>query len=92
MEDNHVQQVQAFLNTIEGLKHPNVFTRDEILERFENTNDHCYTCILRKQKDTRRIWEKRSRLRTVELNKKKFIRKDKNIEPADNLGALPTIE
>lgn len=53
MKDNHVQQAQAFLNTIEGLKHPNIFTRDEILESLENTNDHWYTCILGKQKDTR---------------------------------------
>jgi hypothetical protein len=90
MKDNHIQEVKAFLNTVEGLKHPNIFSREEIVKSIDEKNNQWYTCILKEISGEKRVWEKGSPIHTIELDDKKYIRTDGNTKKSDNLGELPS--
>lgn len=90
-EYNHISEAKAFLSTIEGLKNPIKYSREEIIKSIDEKNDKWYTCLL-KDKDTGvRYWERVSEINIVEIDDKKYIRTDENKKKSDNLGELPPI-
>ncbi len=90
-KDDHIQQVQAFVNTVEGLKNPNLFTREEIVKSIDTQDDKWFTCMLKEKVSGRRVWEKGAKIHTVEIDGKKYIRTDGNKKESDNLGELPPV-
>ena len=66
-----ITQVNAFLNTVEGLKNPNIFDKKEVINSIDNTNDEWYTCMLQKQKSGKRLWEKGSKVEVIKQNNQK---------------------
>ncbi len=91
IKDNRIQEVKAFLNTVEGLKNPNIYSRDEIVKSIDTKDNKWYTCVLKDKITGSRVWEKGSKIHTVEINGEKYIRTDKNKKESDNLGELPSI-
>jgi hypothetical protein len=90
IKNKKIQQVKALLNTVEGLKNPNIYNRKEIVNSIEDKDDDWYTCILAEKKDEQRIWKKESKIYTVEINNEKYLRTDKEKKEADKLGELPS--
>ncbi len=90
--DKHIKQVKAFLNTVEGIKNPVLFNRDEIVKSIEEENDEWYTCVLKNKKKGKRIWQKGPKIHTIEIKADKYIRTDRNKKDSDNLGELPSLE
>jgi hypothetical protein len=91
MKDNHIKQVKAFLNTVEGLKNPNLFNREEIVKSIDEKDNEWYTCVLKDKITGKRVWEKGAAIHTIEVNGKKYIRTDGNSKESDNLGELPSV-
>ena len=91
IEDNHIQQVKAFLNTIEGLKNPNLYNREEIIKLIDEKDDEWYTCVLKDKITGKRVWTKGAQIHTLEIDGKKYIRSDENKTESDNLGELPML-
>jgi hypothetical protein len=91
MKDNHIQQVKAFLNTVEGLKNPNLYNREEIVRSIDEKDKNWFTCVLKEKIGEKRVWEKGAQIHTIEINNKKYIRTDGNSKESDNLGELPPI-
>ena len=91
IEDNHIQQVKAFLNTIEGLKNQNLYNREEIIKLIDEKDDEWYTCVLKDKITGKQVWKKGAQIHTLEIDGKKYIRSDKNKTESDNLGELPML-
>ena len=91
-DDKHIKQVKAFLNTVEGIKNPVLFNRDEIVKSIDKENDQWYTCVLKNKKEGKRIWQKGSKIHTINVDGNKYIRTDRNKKDSDNLGELPSLE
>jgi hypothetical protein len=91
MKENHIDQVKAFTNTVEGLKNPNLFNRKQIVKSIDEKNNEWYTCILKEKKSGRNVWQKGAPIHTVEIDGTKYIRTDKNKKNSDNLGKLPSV-
>jgi len=90
--DKHVKKVKAFLNTIEGIKNPNIYNKDEIVKSIEENNDNWYTCILKDNTSGKRVWEKGAKIHTVDIDGIKYIRTDGNNKNSDNLGELLSLD
>lgn len=90
-KDNHIDKVKAFMYTVEGLKNPNHYKRDDIVKSIEEENNDWYTCVFKEELSGRRIWEKGAEIHTVEIDGEKYIRTDKNNKKSDNLGKLPSL-
>jgi hypothetical protein len=88
---NYITQVKAFFNTVEGLKNPNLFNREEIVRSIDEKDSLWFMCILNEGISGKRIWEKGVRIHTVEVDGNKYIRTDGNRKESDNLGELPPI-
>ncbi len=91
IKDDHIQEAKAFLNTVEGLKNPNIYTRNEIVKSINEKDNKWYTCVLKDKVTGSRVWEKGSQIHTIEINGEKYIRTDGNKKESDNLGELPSI-
>jgi len=91
-KEGEITQVNAFLNTIEGLKNPNLFNKNEIIKSIEEKNDIWYTCVLKKRNGRKRIWEKGAEIHIIEKDGKKFIRSNPDWKGSDNLEELPSID
>ncbi len=74
------------------MKNPNLFSRDEIVQSIDEDNDRWYTCVFKEKVGGKRVWEKGSRIHTVDIDDKKYIRTDRNKKDADNLGELPSVD
>ncbi len=90
--DNEIIQVNAFVNTIEGLKNPNLFYKDDVIKSIEEHDDSWFTCVLKQKKGRKRIWEKGSEIHIIQKNGKKFIRSNPDSKGSDNLEQLPSID
>lgn len=90
-EQGEIKKVNAFLNTVEGLKNPNIFDKKEVINSIDNNTDSWYTCTLKQKKSGRRVWQKGSQLHTFKRNQKLFIRSNPDITSSDNLDKLPSI-
>ena len=91
-EEKHITKVNAFLNTIEGLKNPNIFSKNEVIKSIDENDDKWYTCMLKEKDSGKRIWEKGSEIHIVDKDGKKFIRTNPDEIGEDNLGTLPPID
>jgi len=91
VKDNEIEEVIAFLNTVEGLKNPNIYTKDEIVKSIENKENKWFTCVLKEKDSGKRIWNRDSKIKTIDIKGIKYIRSDNKEERSDNLGKLPSI-
>ncbi len=91
-EQGEIKKVNAFLNTVEGLKNPNIFDKKEVINSIDKNDDVWYTCTLQQKKSGRRVWQKGSLIHTFNRNKKEFIRSNPDTTRLDNLGRLPSID
>ena len=91
-DGEHIKKVNAFLNTIEGLKHPNIFNKKEVIDSIQEKNDTWFTCMLKNKDSGKRIWEKGSRIHIIDKEGEKFIRTNPDNIGRDNLGNLPPVE
>lgn len=92
LKDKHIRNVKAFINTVEGIKNPNIYPREEIVKSIDENDDNWYTCMLKDKVSGKRVWEKGAKIHTVDFEGEKFIRTDGNKQDSDNLGELPSIE
>jgi hypothetical protein len=90
-EDN-IEQVRAFINTVEGIKYPTIYKREDIIKSLEEDQDKWYTCLLKDKKGQRRIWKKASEINTIETDGEKYLRIDEKKEKKDHLGKLPSLK
>ncbi len=90
-QEGEITKVNAFLNTIEGLKHPNLFNKEEIIKSIEENNDTWYTCVLHEKNSHNRIWQKGSQIHVIKKDGKKFIRSNPDLDKTDNLEKLPSL-
>ncbi|MBS3778539.1 MAG: DUF3892 domain-containing protein [Candidatus Thermoplasmatota archaeon] len=91
-KQGEITQVNAFLNTVEGLKNPNIFDKKEIINSIDNNEDKWYTCVLQKQNSGKRLWEKGSKLHVIKRNNQEYIRTNPDLTKKDNLDRLPSID
>ncbi len=91
-DGEHITKVIAFLNTIEGLKHPNIFSKKEVIDSIQDNNDTWYTCMLKNKDSGKRIWEKGSKIHIINKDGKKFIRTNPDDIGKDNLDNLPPVK
>lgn len=90
--DKNVNKVKAFLNTVEGIKNPAIYKKEDIIKSIEDNNDNWYTCILKDKTGGKRIWEKGAKIHTVDMGGTKYIRTDSNKKDSDNLGQLLSLD
>lgn len=90
--DEKVKKVKAFLNTVEGIKNPTIYKKDDIVKSIEEDNNNWYTCVLKDKLNGKRVWEKGAKIHTVDINGIKYIRTDGNKRDADNIGELLSLE
>jgi hypothetical protein len=91
-DKERISKVNAFLNTIEGLKNPNIFSKHEVIESIDDRNDEWYTCMLTDKNSGKRFWKKGSRIHIIEKDGKKYLRTNPDNIGEDNLGKLPSLE
>lgn len=91
-EKDNIEKVRAFINTVEGIKYPTIYKREDIIKSMEENQDKWYTCLLKDKKGQRRIWKKNSEINTVDADGEKYLRTDEKKEKQDDLGKLPSIE
>lgn len=88
-KEKRIEQVKAFIRTVEGLSNPSLYDKNAVIQSINN-GDRWYTCLLNEKRGARNIWALKAEIHIVELGGGKFIRTDKNITKADNLGELPS--
>lgn len=91
-KQGEITQVNAFLNTVEGLKNPNIFDKKEVINSIDKKDDEWYTCVLQKQNSGKRLWEKGSQVHVIKRNDQEYIRTNPDLTKEDNLDRLPSMD
>lgn len=87
-EDTRINEVRAMMLTDNGLSLPLGYDREDVIQSLNN-NDEWYTCLLKEERDGKKIWTKKAVIHIVEIDGENFIRTDRNKIKSDNLGELP---
>lgn len=91
-EQGEIKKVNAFLNTVEGLKNPNIFDKKEVINSIDKNDDDWYTCVLQQEKGGKRLWKRGSPVHIKKDDDQVYIRTNPDKTEIDNLDKLPSIE
>ena len=81
----HILAVKVRIDTGDKLIDETEWTREQVVKAIENGKRFVTAPFIKKKS----LWVRGEEIHIIEVNKKKFIRTDKNKEGKDNLGELP---